>query len=132
MRKIPLILGFMLLAILTVWETYDFFATNDGIGYFTSKPQRLLYIVGIGGVGGVAALAFSRLSHRGPSRACNGGARRFRRLHDSISYHLRHTTRVVCFDGDGRHIGLGRLRFGIFVGNFRLVIQLTAGHCSYE
>ena len=48
MRKIPLILGLTLLAVLTVWETYDFFVTNDGIGYFTSQPQRLLYIVGIG------------------------------------------------------------------------------------
>ena len=62
MRKIPLIIGLTLLAALTASETYEFFITNDGIGYFTSQPHRLLYIVGIGVVGGALALAFSRLS----------------------------------------------------------------------
>jgi hypothetical protein len=62
MRKIPLIFGLILLAILTVWETYNFFVTDDGIGYFTSQPRRLLYIAGIGVVGGVLTLTLSRLS----------------------------------------------------------------------
>ena len=62
MRKIPLILGLMLLAGLTVHDTYQFFVTDDGVGYFTSQPHRLLYVAVIGVVGGVMALAFSRLS----------------------------------------------------------------------
>ena len=62
MRKIPLILGLTLLTILTVRDTYEFFMTDDGVGYFTSQPHRLLYVTIIGVVGGVLALAFSRLS----------------------------------------------------------------------
>ena len=62
MRKIPLILGLTLLAVLTVRDTYEFFVTDDGVGYFTSQPHRLFYVTIIGVVGGVLALAFSRLS----------------------------------------------------------------------
>ena len=62
MRKLSLILGLMLLVVLIAWEAYDFLTTNDGVGYFTSHPLRLLYVVGIGVVGGILALAFSRLS----------------------------------------------------------------------
>ena len=62
MRKISLILGLALLAVLTVWEAYDFLVTNDGVGYFTSNPRRLLYVVAIGVGGGLLALAFSRVS----------------------------------------------------------------------
>lgn len=62
MRKIPLILGLMLVAALTVHDAYQFFVTDDGVGYFTSQPRRLLYVVGIAVVGGLLALAFSRFS----------------------------------------------------------------------
>ena len=62
MRKIPLILGLTLLAVLTVRDTYEFFGTDDGVGYFTSQPRRLLFVVFIGVTGGVLALALSRLS----------------------------------------------------------------------
>ena len=62
MRRIPLILGLMLLAGLTVHDTYQFFVTDDGVGYFTSQPHRLLYVAVIGVAGGVMALALSRLS----------------------------------------------------------------------
>ena len=62
MRKIPLILGLMLLVFLTIQDAYQFFVADDGVGYFTSQPSRLLYVAGIGVVGGIFALAFSRLS----------------------------------------------------------------------
>lgn len=62
MQKIPLILGLMLLAALTVWEAYGFLVTNDGVGYFASHPRRLLYAVAIGVGGGFLTLAFSRVS----------------------------------------------------------------------
>ena len=62
MRKLPLMLGLMLLAVLTVWEAYDFLVTNDGVGYFTLHPRRLLYVVAIGVGGGLLAFGFSRLA----------------------------------------------------------------------
>ena len=62
MRILPLILGLALVAVLTGLEVYDFFVTNDGIGYFASHPRRLLYVAVIGIAGGLLALAFSRVS----------------------------------------------------------------------
>lgn len=62
MRKIPVIFGLILLAVLAVWEVYEFLVTNDGVGYFTSHPRRLIYVVATAVVGGVLVLAFSRLS----------------------------------------------------------------------
>lgn len=54
--------GFVLLAVLTGWEIYDFFVTNDGIRSFTSEPRRLLFVTGIALVGGGAVWAVGRLS----------------------------------------------------------------------
>ena len=62
MRKLPFIFGIALLAVLIVWDTYDFFVTDDGVRYFTSQPRHLLSVAVLGVVGGVLALAFSRLS----------------------------------------------------------------------
>jgi uncharacterized protein involved in response to NO len=62
MRKLPLILGLVLLVLLTIHDTREFFATDEGVGYFTSHPNRLLYVVGVGVSAGLLALAFSRLS----------------------------------------------------------------------
>jgi ABC-type Fe3+-siderophore transport system permease subunit len=65
MRKIdiiPIILGFTLLAVLTIMDAYNFLVTDDGVRYFVSEPTRLFYVVAIALVGGGLALAFSRLS----------------------------------------------------------------------
>jgi hypothetical protein len=62
MRKIPLILGLMLVVALTVHDLYQFFVTDDGVGYFTAQPRRLLFVAGIALVGGLLAFAFSRFS----------------------------------------------------------------------
>jgi hypothetical protein len=62
MRRIPLILGLMLVAASTVHDCYQFLVTDDGVGYFASQPRRLLYVGGIALVGGLMALTFSRFS----------------------------------------------------------------------
>jgi hypothetical protein len=62
MRKIALIFGLMLGAGLTGNEVYHFFVTDDGVGYFTSQPHRLLYVASLGVIGGLMALAFNRVS----------------------------------------------------------------------
>ncbi len=55
----------VLLGAIIVWAIVDTahdFKANDTIGYFSEKPLRLLYILAIGVVGGVAFFAFDRLS----------------------------------------------------------------------
>lgn len=61
MRRIP-ILGLVLITGLIIHDIYEFFVTNEGIGYFSSKPTRLLLVMLLGLVGGVVALGISRLS----------------------------------------------------------------------
>ncbi len=62
MRRIPLILGLVLITGLVIQDIYEFFVTNEGIRYFSSKPARLLYVMLLGVAGGVAAFGISRLS----------------------------------------------------------------------
>jgi hypothetical protein len=62
MRQLPLILGLVLIAGLTVREVYDFFVTNEGIRHFSSEPRRLLYVMLLGVAGGMIAFGISRLS----------------------------------------------------------------------
>ncbi|MCW5550559.1 MAG: hypothetical protein KIS67_00190 [Verrucomicrobiae bacterium] len=62
MRRPIGFLGFVLLAVLTGWETYEFCVTNKGIRYFVSEPHRLLFVTSIALVGGGAVWALSRLS----------------------------------------------------------------------
>jgi hypothetical protein len=62
MRRIPLILGLVLIAGLIIHDIYEFFVTNEGIRYFSSEPGRLLYVMLLGVAGGIVALGISRLS----------------------------------------------------------------------
>lgn len=62
MRRLPLILGFMLIAVGTVWEVYEFFVVNEGVRYFSSEPRRLVPVVLVGLAGGAVAFGISRLS----------------------------------------------------------------------
>jgi len=62
MRRIPLILGLVLITGLIIHDIYEFFVTNEGIRYFSSEPKRLLYVMLLGVAGGI--VAFDR---------CNGG-----------------------------------------------------------
>jgi hypothetical protein len=62
MRRLSLIVGLALIAVMTVWEVYDFFVTNAGIRYFSSDPLRLVPVVLLGLAGGVVAFGISRLS----------------------------------------------------------------------
>lgn len=62
MKKFWFILGLLLVAALTVEEVYDFFITNQGVAYFSSRPQRLLYVAGIAVLAGGIAFAYGRLS----------------------------------------------------------------------
>ena len=62
MRRIPLILVLVLIAGMIVRDVYEFFVTNEGIGHFSSKPSRLLYVMLLGLAGGAVALGISRLS----------------------------------------------------------------------
>lgn len=62
MRRLPLILGLLLIVALTVHDVYAFFVTDEGIQYFSSAPRRLLYVVLLGVAGGIVAFMISRLS----------------------------------------------------------------------
>jgi len=62
MRRIPLILGLVLITGLIIHDLCEFLVTNEGIRYFSSEPQRLLYVVLLAVAGGVMALGISRLS----------------------------------------------------------------------
>jgi len=44
------------------WDIYDFLITNDGIRYYSSNPQRLVFPIFLGVVIGTIAFAISRLS----------------------------------------------------------------------
>ncbi|HOC57188.1 MAG TPA: hypothetical protein PKI20_16335 [Verrucomicrobiota bacterium] len=52
MRRIPLILGLMLITGMLIQDIYEFFVTNEGIHHFSSKPSRLLYVMLLGVAGG--------------------------------------------------------------------------------
>jgi hypothetical protein len=62
MRRIPLILGLVLITCLIIRDIYEFFVTNEGIRYFSSEPRRLLYVMLLGAGGGIVAFGISRLS----------------------------------------------------------------------
>ena len=62
MRRMPLILGLVLITGLIIHDIYEFFVTNEGIRYFSSEPRRLLYVMLLGVVGGIVAFGISRLS----------------------------------------------------------------------
>jgi hypothetical protein len=62
MRRIPLILGLVLVAALIVHDVYEFFVTNEGIRHFSSEPRRLLYVMLLGIAGGMVAFGISRFS----------------------------------------------------------------------
>ena len=64
MRRIPLILGLVMITGLIIHDVYEFFATDEGIRYFSSDPRRLLYVMGLGVAGGIVALWISRMSPR--------------------------------------------------------------------
>ena len=62
MRRVLLIIGLMLITVLIVHQMYEFFATDEGIRYFSSEPRRLLYVMLLGVAGGTIAFGYSRLS----------------------------------------------------------------------
>ena len=62
MRRVPLILGLVLITGLIIHDIYEFIVTNEGIRYFSSEPIRLAYVVLLGVAGGMIALGISRLS----------------------------------------------------------------------
>jgi len=62
MRRVPLILGLVLITALMVHDVYEFFVTNNGVHYYLSEPRRLLYVMLLGVAGGVVAFGTSRLS----------------------------------------------------------------------
>ena len=62
MRRVPLILGPVLITGLITHDVYEFFVTNEGIRYFSSEPRRLLYVTLLGVAGGLVAFGISRLS----------------------------------------------------------------------
>ena len=62
MRRVPLILGLVLITGLIIHESYEFFVTNEGIRYFSSEPRRLLYVMLFGAASEIVAFGLSRLS----------------------------------------------------------------------
>lgn len=51
-------------AIFAIADLVHDFVTNDPIGYFSTEPHRLFYVVVIAIAGGLAALGFDRLPRR--------------------------------------------------------------------
>jgi hypothetical protein len=64
MRRVPLILGLVLIVALVVHEVYDFLVTNEGVRYFSSDARRLIYVMLLGIAAGMIAFGISRLSPR--------------------------------------------------------------------
>lgn len=62
MRRIPLIVGLVLIPGLIIHDIYEFLVTNEGVRYYSSEPKRLLYALFLGVAGGLVALWISRLS----------------------------------------------------------------------
>ena len=62
MRRIPLMLGLVLIAGLMIQDIYEFVVQNKGIHYFASDPKRLLHVILLSLAGGLIALGISRLS----------------------------------------------------------------------
>ena len=76
MRRIPLIVGLVLISGLIIHDIYEFFVTNEGIRYFSSEPSRLLYVMLLGLGGGIVAFGISRwspASQRGLKLVALGG-----------------------------------------------------------
>lgn len=61
MRRLPLILGLVLITGLIIHDIYEFFVTNEGIRYFSSESRRLLYATLCGIAGGIVVFGISRL-----------------------------------------------------------------------
>ena len=62
MRRIPIILGLVLITGLIIHDIYEFVVTNEGIRYYSSEPIRLACVVLLGVTGGIVAFGISRLS----------------------------------------------------------------------
>jgi hypothetical protein len=62
MKRFWFILGLLIVAALTAQELYDFIITNRGVEYFSSRPQRLIYVAGVAVVGGLVTFGYGRLS----------------------------------------------------------------------
>ena len=61
MKKWSAILAITAFAIFAVADVIHDFLTNDPIGYFSAKPQELLYVAGVALTGGLGVLGFYRL-----------------------------------------------------------------------
>ena len=64
MKKWCILVGTVLVAIWLAVDTVREFFANETIQYFSSEPQRLLYVAAIAIAGGFASLGFERLSSR--------------------------------------------------------------------
>lgn len=62
MRRLPLVLGLLLIVAMTALEVYDFFVTNEGVRYFSSQPRRSVYVMLFGVAGAIVAFGISRVS----------------------------------------------------------------------
>jgi hypothetical protein len=63
MRRIPLIVAYILILCMIVKDIYEFFVTNEGIRYY-SEPRRIFYVLVLGVIGGTTAFGISRISKR--------------------------------------------------------------------
>jgi FtsH-binding integral membrane protein len=99
MRHLPLLLGLVVIVALTVHDLYQFFVTDAGVGYFSSEPRRLLYVVLLGVAGGIVASMISRFSpgsQRKLKLAVLGGFAAFLTCFlGLLVYHLAQTTPMV-------------------------------------
>ena len=69
MKRMPTIL---LIAAFVIWAVSDAiheFRANDTAAFYSSRPERLLYVLAIAVFGGLVAIVFYRLSPGGQRRA---------------------------------------------------------------
>ena len=69
MKRITTVL---LIAAFVVWAVFDAiheFRANDAAAFYSSRPERLLYVLAIAVFGGLVAIVFYRLSPGGQRRA---------------------------------------------------------------
>jgi len=61
-RRALLICGLVVLAAIIASDLYEFFLTNDGVGYYVAEPWKFVYVVMIAVAGGMTAWGISRLA----------------------------------------------------------------------
>ena len=62
MKKLILILICLLVTTQLAQDVYEFLVTNEGLKFYSRQPRWIIFVMGVGFVGGLVALIFSKMS----------------------------------------------------------------------